>query len=351
MRILHVSKLDKFIPAFIDLVHDEFGVDNHFWWLEGNFEKFPVKNSPHIFRAQPLSKTSPTTYIQKIKFIIELHRADKIILHGLFTMQHVFFLWAMPWLLRKCYWVMWGSDLYLYKLGAKDWRWKRNEFFRRPVIKNIGHLVTYIKGDVELARQWYGAKGEYVECLMYPSNLYKEYELSSKKDSRLTILLGNSADPTNNHSEVLQELAQFKDKDIKVITPLSYGDQNYAQQIAQEGERLLGDKYQALTEFMPFDEYLKILAEVDVAIFNHRRQQAMGNTITLLGLGKKVYMRSDTTQWQFFGELGVEVADINCLEDTLFVNEFASSVPNKEKIKTYFSKKNVLKQLGHIFNG
>lgn len=38
---------------------------------------------------------------------------------------------------------------------------------------------------------------------------------------------------------------------------------------------------------MPFEEYLGLLAKIDIAILNHKRQQAMGNITTLLGLGKK----------------------------------------------------------------
>jgi hypothetical protein len=34
---------------------------------------------------------------------------------------------------------------------------------------------------------------------------------------------------------------------------------------------------------MPFDEYLNLLAKVDIVIFKHKRQQAMGNITTLLG--------------------------------------------------------------------
>ena len=42
-------------------------------------------------------------------------------------------------------------------------------------------------------------------------------------------------------------------------------------------------KFKPLVDFMPFDEYLNLLAKVDIAIFNHKRQQAMGNTTILLG--------------------------------------------------------------------
>ena len=85
----------------------------------------------------------------------------------------LFFL--QPWLLKKCYWVVWGGDLYSYKLDKKNLKWHITQFFRRPVIRQMGHMATYVEGDVRLARQWYGAKGKYCECMMYPNIIYKDY--------------------------------------------------------------------------------------------------------------------------------------------------------------------------------
>ena len=42
---------------------------------------------------------------------------------------------------------------------------------------------------------------------------------------------------------------------------------------------------------LPLSDYLKILGKIDIAIFNHERQQAVGNITSLLGLGKKVYIK------------------------------------------------------------
>lgn len=42
-----------------------------------------------------------------------------------------------------------------------------------------------------------------------------------------------------------------------------------------------------IVDFMDFNEYINFLSTIDIAIFNHKRQQGMGNIITLLGMGKK----------------------------------------------------------------
>lgn len=140
----------------------------------------------------------------------------------------------------------------------------------------------------------------------------------------------------------------FKNDDICIYVPLSYGNKKHAQAAIQQGQQWFGDKFKPLTEFMPFDEYLLLLGTIDIAIFNHKRQQAMGNTITLLGLRKKVYVRSDTAQSEFFNSLGVHFFDINDFNLNLLNAE--DSCENNKKIKIYFSEENLKKQCTAIFS-
>jgi hypothetical protein len=97
---------------------------------------------------------------------------------------------------------------------------------------------------------------------------------------------------------------------------------------------------------MRFNEYLNLLGEIDVAIFAHRRQQAMGNTISLLGLGKKVFMRNDVTPWGVFQKTGVKVYDIEKFE----ISSISDSIrmQNKANIRSYFSKVNLILQWREI---
>ena len=87
-------------------------------------------------------------------------------------------------------------------------------------------------------KRWYGAKGKYHECFMYPSNLYKQYNVKLKKDSTINIQVGNSADPTNNHIEAFEMLRKYKHENVKIYVPLSYGNQNYASTVISKGGAL-----------------------------------------------------------------------------------------------------------------
>ncbi|MFN6992190.1 MAG: TDP-N-acetylfucosamine:lipid II N-acetylfucosaminyltransferase, partial [Fervidobacterium sp.] len=209
------------------------------------------------------------------------------------------------------------------------------------------HFVTYVKGDYELVKHWYGAKGEYHECFMYPSNLYKEYNLNSKKANVINIQIGNSADPTNNHLEIFKKLLVYNQENIHIFAPLSYGNHNYAKEVIKIGKSYFGDKFTPITEFIPFDKYLDFLSNIDIAIFAHNRQQGFGNIITLLGLGKKVYLRSNVTLWHLFKEFGIKVFDISTVD--LERLDEATSKENQRKIKYHFSVENLKKQLEGIF--
>lgn len=341
--ILHLFGWDKkFVLPFRDFIHKHFADGRHQFIIYGDVVKSEVPASPD-------TEVLPSILKNIVRMTQAMNKANKIIIHGLFN-NHLFYLLTMqPWLLKKCYWVMWGGDLYIHDAPVKDWRWKKNEFFRNFIVKRIGHFVTYIKGDYELAQKWYGAKGDYCHCLMYPSNVYKEFILPPKRGDTINILVGNSADPTNNHAEVFEKLVTYKQANIQIFCPLSYGSSENAERIAKLGRELFGDKFTPLLDFMPFENYLELLGQIDIAVFAHKRQQAMGNTITLLGFGRKVFIGSGVTPWAMFDELGIKVFDV-CKLDIAPMNEDVSK-NNQIRIKRQFSEAVLTKQLQDIFEG
>jgi len=333
---------EKFIEPFIDFVEENFDASQHLYLVRQS-EKFKIKpRSNVVFVGEGLSKLK-----QVLLYVKYLNRADKIILHGLFDRGMFLILFVQPWLLKKCYWVMWGGDLYYYQSRPRGFRSDLFERIRTFVIRRIGYFVTYVKGDYQLAQKWYGSTGKYCECLMYPSNLYKEYVVPPKQGDDINILVGNSADPSNNHVEIFEKLKPYKDRNIKIICPLSYGQAGYAETIAKLGRELFGDKFSPLLDFMPFVKYLELLGQIDIAVFAHKRQQAMGNTITLLGLGKKIYMRSDITSWKLFAELCVGVFDVEQFDINFITAQEAES--NRKIIAEHFSNAQLVDQWKKIF--
>ena len=348
--ILHVGSPSAFLNPLKTLISSEFPQQDHRFWLSAAKDKHGIAENRNVYICNNRFFGALKGYV---KLVTQMNAAKIVMLHGLFNPRILVVLALMPWLMPKCYWVIWGGDLYQYKTSKASWRSRLKEPFRRLVIRRVGHLVTYIEGDVELARQWYGARGTHHECIMYLSNvvdpkMIMEPSPASDHDG-LNILLGNSADPSNNHIEALERLLPFKDQPLKIYAPLSYGDQNHAKKVISQGKAWFGDKFVPMTDFMPFEQYLEFLKSLDIAIFNHQRQQAMGNTITLLGMGKTVFMRSDVSQWRFLTSLGINLSDVDKLELRQIARDEADE--NARVVHSYFSKATLIKQLADIFEG
>jgi hypothetical protein len=345
-KVLHVMHAEKFIEPFIEFVEDNFDdfECRHIFFVWGDVSKFCIKSRFNL-------RNSNKRRIDQLKYVFSmaaaLQKAEKIILHGLFVRWHLMLLSLMPWNLKKCYWVIWGGDLYTYKLSKRSLGWWKSELFRRFVIKRIGHFITHIEGDYNLAQQWYGAKGEWHECFMYPSNLYQESTIRLLPHESINIILGNSADSSNNHIDALNKLKCYSGENIKIYCPLSYGDQLHAQMVADYGRSLFGEKFIPLREFMPLEKYNELLAKIDIAIFNHKRQQGMGNITTLLGVGAKVYLSSAITTWEFLWSLGLKVFDVSVID--LSPIESKISKRNALIASEYFSRGNLISQLSSIF--
>ncbi len=347
MSILHIFKNtnEKFFEPFIEFVNSSFDKKNHLFMIQG-----PDNRNNKVVR----DNVRFVTNIQYFNLIKEMYKSENIILHALMSPTMVLILFLQPWLLKKCKWVIWGSDLYYHIFRKKNLKSAFYEFMRKVVISNMGGLITFIKGEYKLAQEWYNAKCRYYNSFMYPSNLYREYDVSrvKKEDcNKVYIQIGNSADPSNNHMEILHKLESIKDENIEIICPLSYGNIEYRDNVTGIGRKMFGDKFNPLIEFMPFSKYLELLARIDIAIFNHARQQGMGNIITLLGLGKKVYIRDDITTWDFCIEHGLKVYKVNTnlydLTEKMLDEEINNNI---EIIRTSFSKEKLAEDLMKIFD-
>ena len=316
---------DKFLPPLIDFIQEKFPQEKNTFYLYGDETVYGFLKDRGVFFLG--KKANNISYF---RLLSEMYSADKVILHGLFSSKIIKLLFYNPWLLKKCYWLMWGGDLYETHKNSG-----LSTYYKKYIIKNMGYLLTYLPGDVEYAREKYGARGKYLENLCYLSNIFThEQHLAVEKRECTNILLGNSADPANEHIEALAKLEKFKESNIKIYVPLSYGNQDYADQVIEYGKTIFEHKFVPLTEFMTYEKYQCFLQNIDIAIFNHKRQQAMGNTISLLGMGKVVYLRSGTSQWKLLKGMGIDIFDIE--EFNLTNNQ--KLVKNEINIKNYFSK-------------
>lgn len=342
-QFLHIADPQTFTKPFFKYVSEHFDASEHVILTRAQSDSWPVelqvKHESYVGRRWLFS------------FLFSAKRSKKIFIHGLFNNYLVLILLFQPWLWKKCYWVIWGGDLYSTLGEKKGYKSRLVQWMRKKVIQHIGHLITYVEGDVELARERLGAKGQYHECLMYMSNIF-DYDfdvyVARKSSSGFSIQLGNSAASTNNHKQALDIIAEKKSENISVYMPLSYGEGSEVEDIISYGYSILGDKFNPITDFMKYEDYQAFMKNIDIAFFYHNRQQAMGNTINYLGMGKKVYLKKGTSQWRFFNRLGVKVYDAELFDLTTMSEDDIQS--NFRIVSDYFSYKNLNRQLERLFS-
>jgi len=342
IKYLHVGSAAVFIGPLLKVIDAEFDRDEHLFILYDSLAGQSLREERNVIVYNGRSFKGICCYVLIFWY---LFAARKVFLHGLFDVKMLLLLFLTPFWGGKVYWIAWGGDLYdrFYESGGV--RGRLTKYLRARVIKRVKHIVTYMEGDYRRAVEWFGMNAQYHECLMYPSNTYKELGARKEINASLNVLLGNSADPLNRHFEIFDLIAGRLPSEYTIYAPLSYGEDKYKELVVEEGKRRFGDRFKVLDQFMGYQEYTNFLASMDVIIFNHPIQQAMGNTITALGLGKTVYLRKDVSQWELFQGLGIDILPVDDVDD-LVVLECSL---NKQKVKEYFSIENLINQLRLIY--
>lgn len=245
-------------------------------------------------------------------------------------------------------------------LANRYWKYKANEQkvweIRKAFFGRLNYFLNWNIIDHQWILEHYTTPALYT-YFFYNFNPSEGSDITSKPiegDRPISLLLGNSDTVTNNHLEMLDNLERFKGEDIKLIIPLNYGNKKYGDLIEQKAIKIFGkDKVVPLRNFMNRKAYYQILDEVDVAIMNHYRTQAAGNTLALLYRGKKVFINEKSSTYKFLKTNGVSIdnsARISELSFEEFVRPLSDDIKRKnvENINELFKvsvKEDVLTNL------
>lgn len=344
--VLHVCNDPKFtLPLFAFLVDQGFDLSDH--------HVFHYRCRGRELPELPMGFTRAGSFLlpDRVDALLPLLLgAERIVLHSIASPYLLTILAARPDLCRKVFWIIWGKDLYFYRTARRRTVAHRAyEQLRRRVLPHIGHIVTDVPGDVARAREWYDNRGKHIRGISYPSNLFPGETLAgAERKQGMVIQVGNSGDSANEHAELFERLAPLVHSDTRLFVPLPYGDKGYVREIIDLGERQFGDRFEPQPELVPLAQYQQRLADVDVAVFGHHRQQATGNIVTLLGLGKKVFLRSSISSWDYYQSLGLEVYDLETLELSPLPEPL--QVRNRDAVRLAFSPERLASQWREIFS-
>lgn len=250
------------------------------------------------------------TFLRLFVFFLLLKKGDRIVLH---RYEHPYFyllLFIMPWVRKKVTWQIWGSDFfYFYKnRNSLPFKHKIYEIMRKCSVKDFGY-ISGGQGDYDMVVRYYGYKRRCPNLkLRYPINWEAaDFFRLPKKYGSFCVLVGNSGDYSNNHIEAIDALSRFRDDDLSVVMPLSYGgDDDYIKNVIDYGRSVFGDKFVPLTNLLNQSEYLEFISNTDVSVFFHDRQQGLGTVLLLLMMGKKIYIKREVTSNVFLNDLGID---------------------------------------------
>lgn len=324
--IVHIVTSHKHTSGYIDFMNMCMTSYQHRFLIWGNNFELNVKDSSNVLYIDSCKSLFQETRLKPM-----LSEADVIVVSGAF-LDGIFFvhLAFSPALLKKTVFHFWGGDFYCYREAIpknegikRRIRERAKRFFISYCFKNCGDLVFLVPADYDAFKNIFKFTRSYSIAKM-PGSPYRKRMSDFRnlhQHSGTKIILGNSATKTNCQGEILKLLHdRYGDEKFEVICPLSYGDENYKESLIALGNELLGEKFIPLTQFMEGYSYYEFLSDCDIGIFNNDRQQAMGNISWLLGLGKKVYIRTDTSMWDYFQEKGYIVFPVEEIPNQTFDN-------------------------------
>lgn len=352
--IIHMFPKSQFTEEFVCFINGHFDEKEHLFVLYTN-AKFDL--SKEIYDLNNVIDYDKKTIAWLYKTFC---RADKIVFHNLaVNFDVLFMLYLNIRFIRKAIWFVWGVDLYCYRIPKVKLIDKFIEKMRRRIIVSFPVIATLTDGDYALAKKWYGVSAKNLRldyCEEYIISLLHELKNNFKgdDDKQIYILIGNSATETNQHIEILQLLKKFRNENMKLIVPLSYGDLHYADRIEIMGHDLYGDRFIPVRKYLSKKEYYELLSKIDVAIFNNNRQQATGNITALLYLGKKIYLRDDTSMWdEWVNKVGYKIHNIKDISEEEYhdftkIDEKESAI-NFKLVNDFFNVENRVKEWKNVF--
>ncbi len=341
MVYLHVSIPSvRMMDTFTRMIRKNFPVEEHrfLYWdqlIGKDRELLKYGNSVEITGKR----------FARWKLILdELNHADVIIWHGLlFGAKRALIPLLFKKYMRKSVWIMRGLDLYNWKTdecGFKAWLTNKVNYYCR---KNMPNVAAIFPTDEKVYREQFGNRAK-LFCLPYPIaestfELMEHYRNSRPRpNGKIYVQIGNNAYTFNKHLEILDRIQHFNDENIRVIIPLSYGNdwynrtQEYFHMVSTKAAAFFGEKAVCLKHLMPPNEYSDLLCNIDISIYGSERQNALGNILRSLYLGNKVFLSEKNPLYRYFKNMGIDVYKTESISDMTF-KEFCRPSNSSNAVK------------------
>jgi len=333
---LHITHDDKFIDAFIKRTQ-ELGFQNHIFYIYAASNETALKHvkDPSIKRI---------TLNELNRGVINIKQYDTVYIHY-FADDLVQFVQKYG-AQSKFVWIFWGADAfdmpqlresylapYTAQLVSKtinkrqSWRshfshikqhylQARASNQKKRAALQFKYFAHYIDVDNHLIRKRLTCN---FQSINFTYGTISDFAIEQNEEiEKSSILIGNSANPANNHLDALLLLKSHNlDKIDSIICPLSYsGTPQYVKEIKDRGNELFGTKFKPIEGFLNRKEYNQLLSSVGYALMPHYRSQAFGNIISLLWQGTKVFFYTKNSLSKLLKNRGFYIFDIEDMDLT-----------------------------------
>lgn len=294
----------------------------------------------HLFVLYNTQKVECLSFFDNIRYetkfsVLSLRLYAKqtqyIVLHGL-TLSPFELMGLEEYYLQKTIWCVWGNDLYHKKpvfTLTHSFYLDCIQMLKRPFslgyfiftkflwkvadqkVRKMNTIVPMFGPDGERIKRRFGDETRLIYA-QYPIGYYLEDLKKVKplrKDGEIWIMIGHSGYPFLKHQKYLDLLYRYRDENIKIILPLSYGDRSYIERIAAYATSLFGDKIFVLKDNIEWLDYASLMKTIDIAILDYEHQSALGNIALLLLGGAKLYLAKSGVINQGLMKDGVETFD------------------------------------------
>ena len=322
-KILHFVTDEK----FTDYAIKQFSAPemcSEFVLIPSNDGSIEVK---HISKCQVIHQGSNEFF----NLLSSLGQYSAIILHGMHWPN-----WQVPLIDAipedvKVAWVFWGGELYgqpdiankylayldkfanrLHCLHRTIMRKKHPPlaFVPKENYTKINYCLTSMSLEYEFAKQYLNKPK--LKHLWY--NYYSiEETLGSMIDKQCygtNIWIGNSATISCNYFDFLLKIKDICIGDRKIIIPLSYGSPWLIKRVPQVYSILFRTHLEPLRFFLPRDQYNEKMLSCSVMIQPHYLSQGVGNIISGLWLGMRVYLSEQCITYKYLKQIGIVVFSI-----------------------------------------